>query len=918
MQVLNAMDLKAGKKADYNKMATLTQPIQFLSKNEKDNEWSAWCMDWFEWQGLKQLRRNSRRLLKNYKLANGIIDKTDYIVEENNEYNDIVEQLTAEDTSALELKFYPIIPNVINTLCNEFSKRNTKLTYRSVDELSHNEMLEEKRAQIEQKLVGDAQQKMYAKLIEQGVDIENPEEQQKMQEQMKTLPEIQEFFEKDYRSTTEDWAQHQYEADMEKFHMDELEERGFRDALVTDREFWHFKMHEDDYDIELWNPVLTYYHKSPDVRYISDGNFVGKVDMMSVSDVIDKYGWIMTQAQQESLEAIYPVRSAAYAVQGQDPTSYYDATKSHDWNTQMPSLAYRQFTSMHDNFSENGGDIVSWILGESEDFLDFGSTHMLRVTTNYWKSQRKVGHLTKIDEAGDLTMEIIDESYEITDKAIYNTTLFKNKGKENLVFGEHIDWIWINEVMGGVKIGPNHSSFWGMNNGSGVDPMYLGINQNNIGRIKFQFKGDKTLYGCKLPVEGRVFTDRNSRSVALVDQMKPWQIGYNMVNNQIADILIDELGTVIAFDQNALPRHSMGEDWGKNNLAKAYVAMKDFSMLPLDTTITNTENPLSMQHFQTLNLEQTNRLMSRIQLAGYFKNEAFANIGVVPQRMGQQIEQETAEGVRAAINGSYAQTEQYFIQHSDELMPRVHQMRTDLAQHYQSTNPSVRLQYLTSSHEKINFEINGTDLLLRDINVYATTKASHRAVMERLRQLAMENNTSGASVYDLGNIIKADSIPEITDVMKASERKTQEKAEQEQQHAQKMQNDALQAEAKDKEATRSYEAQEAEKERRKDILVAEIKAAGFGSMMDLDENKQSDFVDEMKEIREGEQYQEQVGMNQEKETNKSNQHRDKMSLEREKLNVARQVSNDKLRVAQENKNKYDKGAEKDSKTKKKK
>ena len=42
----------------------------------------------------------------------------------------------------------------------------------------------------------------------------------------------------------------------------------------------------------------------------------------------------MTQAQIESLEAIYPVRSAAYAVQGyQNDGSYYDATKSHDWNT---------------------------------------------------------------------------------------------------------------------------------------------------------------------------------------------------------------------------------------------------------------------------------------------------------------------------------------------------------------------------------------------------------------------------------------------------------------------------------------------------------------------------------------------------------------------------------------------------------
>lgn len=914
MQVLNAMDLKKGKKADYNKMATLTQPIQFLPKDEKDIDWAAWNMDWFEWQGLKQLRRNSRRLLKNYKLANGIIDKTDYIIEEDNEYSDVIQQLTQEDVSALELKFYPIIPNVINTLCNEFSKRNTKLTYRSVDDVSYNEMMEQKRSEIEQNLVSEAQMKLQAKLLEKGVNIGNPEQAQKMQEQVKSLPEIQDFYEKDYRSLVEEWAQHQYEADMEKFHMDELEERGFRDSLITDREFWHFKMYEDDYDIELWNPVLTFYHKSPDQRYISEGNWVGKVDMMSVSDVIDKYGWIMTQEQLESLEAIYPVRSAAYAVQGQqNDGSYYDATKSHDWNTKMPSLAYRQFVSEHDNFYQNGGDIVSWILGESEDFMDFGSNHLLRVTTTYWKSQRKVGHLSKIDEAGDLTMEIVDETYKITDKPMYNTTLIANKGKENLVFGEHIDWFWINEVWGGVKIGPNHSSFWGMNNPGGVDPMYLGINQNKIGRLKFQFKGDKTLYGCKLPVEGRVFTDRNSPSVSCVDLMKPWQIGYNIVNNQIADILIDELGTVIAFDQNALPRHSMGEDWGKNNYAKAWVAMKDFQMLPLDTTISNTENPLNFQHYQVLNLEQTNRLMSRVNLANYFKSQAFDNIGVTPERMGQQIEQETAEGVRAALNGSYAQTEQYFINHSDHLMPRVHQMRTDLAQHYQSNNPSVRLQYLTSNHERINFEINGTSLLLRDINVFATTKANHRAVMEKLRQLAIENNTSGASIYDLGNIIKADSIPEITEVMKSAERKQEDKQREEQQHAQQMQEQSIAAQEKEKNAERDHEAMEAEKNRRKDILVAEIRAAGMGALVDLDENKQSDFVDQMKEIREGEQYTEQTGIEREKMSNSSKEHRDKMQLERDKLNLANKISEDKLAIARENKNKFDKGAKDNTK-----
>jgi hypothetical protein len=907
MQIYNALDLKAGKKVEYNKMGTLTQPIQFLAEKEKDEEWRAWNLDWLEFQGMKQLRRNARRLMKNYKLAKGIIDKTDYIVEENNEMADLIDTLTKEDQSALELKFYPIIPNVINVLSNEFSKRASKITFRAVDDTSYNEMLEEKRAMIEEVLVQKAQQKMLVNMINMGMDPESEEAQQMMStENLKTLPEIEDFFRKDYRSMVEEWASHQMKVDVERFGMQELEERAFRDMLITDREFWHFRMMEDDYELELWNPLLTFYHKSPDIRYISQGNWAGKIDLMSVSDVIDKFGWMMNQEQLEALEAIYPVRSAGYAVQGyQNDGTYYDPTRSHEWNTQMPSLAYRQFTSLYDT-QFGTGDIVEWILSDSEDTIDFGKTHLLRVTQVYWKSQRKVGHLTRITETGEISQDIISENYKVTEKPLYNTTLYKQKTKDNLIFGEHIDWIWINETWGGIKIGPNRPAFWGQNNPGGINPIYLGLNGGKPGRIPFQFKGDNTLYGCKLPVEGSVFGDRNTRSISLVDLMKPFQIGYNIVNNQIADILVDELGTVIMLDQNALPRHSMGEDWGKNNLANAYVAMKNFQMLPLDTSITNTENALNFQHYQVLNLEQTNRLLSRINLATYFKNQAFEVIGLNPQRMGQQLSvQQTATGVEQAMNASYAQTEQYFIQHSDYLMPRVHQMRTDLAQYYHSKKPSLRLQYITTNDEKVNFQINGTDLLMRDFNIFCTTKTNQRSIMEQLRSLAINNNTTGASIYDLGNVIKAESIAELTGVLKEAEQKSMAQKQAELQQQQQMQQELLSSQERQKQMDLEFKADEAEKNRQKDILVAEIKASGYGAMMDIDKNMESDFDQNMRDIRQSEQYREQMNFKREQEVNKTAIGSQKMELERERLQAQREIADKQLQVARENKNKYD-------------
>jgi hypothetical protein len=392
--------------------------------------------------------------------------------------------------------------------------------------------------------------------------------------------------------------------------------------------------------------------------------------------------------------------------------------------------------------------------------------------------------------------------------------------------------------------------------------------------------------------------------------MKPYQIAYNIVNNQIADILVDELGTIIMLDQNTLPRHSLGEDWGKGNLAKAYVAMKNFQMLPLDTSITNTENALNFQHFQKLDLSQTERLMSRINLANYFKQQAYEVIGVNPQRMGQQLSQQTATGVEQAVSASYAQTEMFFIQHCDYLMPRVHQMRTDLAQYYHSTKPSARLTYTTTADEKVNFEINGTDLLLRDLNIFCTTTANNRAVLEQLKQMAMSNNTMGASIYDLGKVMQSDSLSELNGALKSSEQKQQEMKQQEMQNQQQMQQQQQQSQQQIEKMKIDAVAAEKEKDRQRDILVAEIRAAGYGSMSDVNKNEQSDYADAMKEIRQTEQYQEQTSLERMKESNKNMQNSAKNDIEREKIQAQKEIADKQLQIARENKNRFDSGKEK--------
>jgi hypothetical protein len=283
--------------------------------------------------------------------------------------------------------------------------------------------------------------------------------------------------------------------------------------------------------------------------------------------------------------------------------------------------------------------------------------------------------------------------------------------------------------------------------------------------------------------------------------------------------------------------------------------------------------------------------------------------------MGQQLSQQTATGVEQAVSASYAQTEMFFIQHCDYLMPRVHQMRTDLSQYYHSTKPSSRLTYTTTADEKVNFEINGTDLLLRDLNIFCTTTANNRAVLEQLKQLAMSNNTMGASIYDLGKVIQSDSLAELNNALKSTEQKQQQMKQQEMQQQQQMQEQQAQSQQEIEKMKIDAVAAEKEKDRQRDILVAEIRAAGYGSMMDLNKNMESDYSDAMKEIRQTEQYQEQTSIDRMKESNKTSIANAKNEIEREKIAAQKDIADKQLEIARVNKNKYDKGSDKDKKTK---
>ena len=131
-----------------------------------------------------------------------------------------------------------------------------------------------------------------------------------------------------------------------------------------------------------------------------------------------------------------------------------------------------------------------------------------------------------------------------------------------------------------------------------------------------------------------------------------------------------------------------------------------------------------------------------------------------------------------------------------------------------------------------------------------------------------------------------------------------------------MQQQQIQAKQQEDQMKLQVEMEENDKDRKNDVLLAEIRSAGYGSMVDINENKQSDYQDAMKDIRESQKYQDQMNLKREENVAKSGMEKNRLQVEREKIAAQKSIAQTKLDIAKENKNKYDVPSAKEKKDKK--
>jgi len=148
-------------------------------------------------------------------------------------------------------------------------------------------------------------------------------------------------------------------------------------------------------------------------------------------------------------------------------------------------------------------------------------------------------------------------------------------------------------------------------------------------------------------------------------------------------------------------------------------------------------------------------------------------------------------------------------------------MNLDIAQYVESKQKDVIVSYTNSDLTNSFLKVLGTDLLFSDLYLFVSNNQETMRQIETLRQLGMNNNTSGATIADLAEIMVTNSPNNILRILKESVAKEQAMQKQ----AQQLEQEKMEQERQIAENAEQKLDERKDKEIQKDLQVAQINAS---------------------------------------------------------------------------------------------
>lgn len=814
-------------------------PVQTLPKSKKNKAWLQANADFLYFEAVRQRRKNSvfseiRKMTEGEFVYRAVdIEKTLH-----GTHLDELQALTSDVATPTHLKHFDFLGIIANAIKGIFSETDSQYTMKDISGVFTNEYIRAKTEKLNQYAQAIFKREIDRMLIERGIDpnqqsFGSEEEKQQyiamLDEEVKKLTpeEIENDLSKNFKVLALEWANNVLNADKDKFHLEEADKNRLTDYILTGRWFRHYRVGFDYYDIEDWQVEEVFFSEYANTKYPQNCSYIGRLTEYSITDIISKYGHLMTSKQQEEIGdfwgrgkdyemGIMPLSGDGVGVfdkKGKAPFAEnlimpFHNYLDHNVNLQMESalgapIAYTK--------KEDGTVVNEWMprAGNNFNSTSRGFAQQLRtditisnasieVMESYWTSQERYGIVIFENEVGQIELEMVTEEL-VKDFLIDNNIKVKKSlsvqdlqdALKNGNISDHVNtitWHYKPQSWYMVVLKSNNS---------------LTIKDDIIlwGKpIEQQIKGDSNIFQVKHPVGGII-------TKSVITKAFPYQQLHNICLNQVSELLADEPGIFYSFDINAMSQEYKDETTDEA-LYSIMNTIKSTKLLPVDPSRTNMQGSSVYPNlFQRNEISHATLVQYRMQAADKFKSEGFQQVGITPQMLGAPTTYETAEGVSQQATASYALISNY-IDEFNTSKSQSNELHVAIAQQCEVNGKSSNRLVKNSDGTNNFIDILSEDpeyFPLRRISIMPIATSKDRAIVKALQQMLLSDNTIQKDFGDLVDIFTNPYAIKLKQLGKEIRMRTSQNQEQERQFQDSQSTKAIEAQTADREDRQAHE-----------------------------------------------------------------------------------------------------------------
>ena len=398
---------------------------------------------------------------------------------------------------------------------------------------------------------------------------------------------------------------------------------------------------------------------------------------------------------------------------------------------------------------------------------------LIEVVNVYWKSRKRIGFLTYIDpETGMVEEQEVADGFRLP-----------NEMKEQ---GAKLTWKWVNEVWEGTRIDGR---------------FYINVNPIINQRLSLENPSK-----CKLPINGRRYSDTNASNISLVKLGIPYQLNYNIYKYRLELAIAKSKDIIASFDINMIPK--------KWDMDKFMYYVEGTGIAWVDYNKEGIQ--LNPQHQSVMDMS-IKTIGQYIQLLESILQEWEKISGVSRQRQGEIGAYEGKASSQQAILQSSHITEDLF-----RKFERMEQRDLQALLEYskEAWLTGKKTMYVMPDGTTDFLDIDSMRHMESNYGIFVSDAGKDQEKLQNIKGLTQAMVQNGAKMGDIASMLDSDSFVEIKKNLKKADRATDELEAAQQQAQQEQGQQQLEAAQMQQEADNL----EREKDRQKDIEIALISA----------------------------------------------------------------------------------------------